>query len=205
MIKLIPTNDKFFDYFERISDVLVRASEHFSHSLDNDAQKLAETITTFEHQGDEITHETMDLMHASFITPLERPDIRRLILSLDNVLDSLDDAARRIALYKVGPVLPDVKSLAAVLVKATTSMRLAVHELRNMRKSKSISEHCIEVHHCEDEGDRIYHHALATLFQSSTDVMAAVKWKDIIEDMEKAIDDCQEVSEVIQGIVIENS
>src|SRR6185295_8092912 len=137
MFKLSLTNTKFFDNFDRASDVLVRAAEHFYRSLDNNFQHLAEQITAFEQQADEIAHETMETLHKSFITPLERTDIRRLTITLDDILDALDDAARRIALYEISSILPDVRSLAGVLVESTKEVQHAVHEIRQLRKSKS--------------------------------------------------------------------
>lgn len=207
MFKLTPTNTKFYDAFDRASDFLVRAATHFLESIQTDREPrlLAEELTTLEDQCDGVTHDTLSLLYSSFITPIERSDIRRLIITLDEVLDCLDDAARRIALYQVGAMLPDVRSLAMVLVKATKAVQAAVHEVRVLRKSKTIEEHCIEVHRCEDEGDRIYHHALGELFKSNMTPVEIVKWKDIIEDLENAIDACQDVSLVVEAIRLENS
>ncbi len=208
MFKLSPTNTKFYDYFDRASDVLVRASSHFLAAIDasSDPKMLAEEMTTLEHQCDEITHEALNLLHKSFITPLERGDIRRLSISLDDVLDCLDDATRRIALYDLNPAsLPTVRGLAQVLVKTTKAVQQAVHEIRFLRKSTSIQNHCIEVHRCEDEGDRMYQLALAGLFASGMEPLEVVKWKDIIEDLEDAIDACQDVSLVIEAIILEHS
>jgi predicted phosphate transport protein (TIGR00153 family) len=207
MLKLNPTNTKFYDLFDQVSDVLVRAAEHFHKSLGDSARlaQLAEEVSVFEHESDEITHETMNLLHKSFITPLERTDIRRLAITMDDVLDALDDAARRMALYEIGEIIPEARNLAAVLVKSTKAVQLAVHEIRNLRKSPAIRQHCIEVHQHEDEGDRLYHNALGGLFKSGLDPLTVVKWKDIIEDLEHAIDSCQDVAVVIDGIVLENS
>lgn len=207
MFKLTPTNTEFYDFFDRISDVLVRAAEHFHGAMApfSNPQKLAAEIKEMEHQGDSITHDTMALLHKSFITPLERSDIRRLIGSLDDVLDALDDAASLMALYEIDQPLPEVRDLAAVLVEATKGVRLAVHELRNLRKSNAILQLCLEIHQKEDAGDRIYDKTLARLFKSGMDPLAIVKWKDIIEDLENSIDCCQDVSVVVEGIVLENS
>ncbi len=205
MFKLSLTNTKFFDNFDRASDVLVRAAEHFYRSLDGNFQQLAEQITAFEQQADEIAHETMETLHKSFITPLERTDIRRLTITLDDILDALDDAARRIALYEIHAILPDVRNLAGILVESTKGVQQAVHEIRQLRKSRTIIEHCIEVHRLEDVGDRNYHQALANLFKSGLDATNIVKWKDIIEDLEHAIDACQDVAVVVEGIVLENT
>lgn len=206
-LKLTPTNTRFYDYFDRATDVLVGAAEHFLGALDHfgNAEQLAEKMTAFEHEGDDLTHETMELLHKTFITPLERADIRRLVVTLDDVLDALDDAARRIALYEIKTILPEVRELAKVLVAAAKAVQQAVHEVRYLRKRNGILPHCIEVHRLEDEGDRIYHHALAGLFKSGMDPLVVVQWKDVIEDLENAIDCCQEVSVVVEGIVLENA
>lgn len=208
MFKLSPTNTQFYDFFDRASDVLVRASAHFLAAIDAgaDPQLVAEEMTTMEHQCDEITHDALNLLHKSFITPLERGDIRRLSISLDDVLDCLDDATRRIALYKLNPsTMQAVRGLAQVLVKTTLAVQQAVHEIRNLRKSGSIRSHCIEVHRCEDEGDRMFQIALAGLFDSGMETLDVVKWKDIIEDLENAIDACQDVALVIEAIILEHS
>lgn len=208
MFKLSPTNTAFYDSFDKASDVLVRASAHFLAAIDAgaDPQLLAEEMTTMEHQCDEITHDALNLLHSSFITPLERGDIRRLSISLDDVLDCLDDATRRISLYGLNlSTQPQVRGLAQVLVKTTLAVQLAVHEIRNLRKSKSIRNHCIEVHRCEDEGDRMFQIALSSLFASNLEAIEIVKWKDIIEDLEDAIDACQDVSLVIEAIILEHS
>jgi predicted phosphate transport protein (TIGR00153 family) len=207
MFKLTPTNTQFYDFFDAATDVLVRATERFRAGLNPlvDPQQLAEEITALEHEGDELTHETMEMLHKTFITPLERADIRRLIVTLDDVLDALDDAARRLALYEIHVILPEVQDLAAVLVEASKAVQQAVHQLRFLRKRNGILQHCVEVHRLEDEGDRIYHQMLAGLFKSGMDPSMIIKWKDIIEDLENSIDSCQDVSVVVEGIVLENS
>lgn len=206
MFKLTPTNTRFYDFFDLATGILVQAAEHFSKSLENfgNAAQLAQEIKTYEHQGDEIAHETMALLHQSFITPLERSDIRRLIVTLDDVLDALDDAAQRIALYELKTILPDIRRLAGVLVQAAKGVQQAVREIRLIRKRHEILRHCIEVHRLEDEGDNIYHEALAGLFKSDLEPVTVVKWKDIIEELENAIDCCQDVANVVEGIVLEN-
>jgi uncharacterized protein Yka (UPF0111/DUF47 family) len=102
-------------------------------------------------------------------------------------------------------MLTTVRGLAQVLVKTTKAVQQAVHEIRNLRKSTSIREHCIEVHRCEDEGDRMFQLALSGLFSSGMDTLEIVKWKDIVEDLENAIDACQDVSLVIEAIILEHS
>lgn len=207
MFKFTPSNTRFFDHFDAASDVLVRAAEHFFEFLGRfDApQQCADELTRLEHEGDEITHRTMELLDKSFITPLERGDIRRLIMALDDVLDYVDDAARRIALYEIREVRPDVRELARVLLDATKGVQAAVHKLRHLQRRDHIMDDCVAIHHLEDEGDRLHHDALARLFKSGLDPLSVIKWKDIIEDVEASIDSCQDVANVVEGIVLENA
>lgn len=207
MFKLTPSNDKFFDYFDAASDLLVAAASRFLDFLDHfeAVPQQADEMSRLEQEGDRITHETMGLLDKSFITPLERGDIRRLMMALDDVLDYLDDASRRIAIYEISEVRPDVRELASVLVRTTKGVQTAVHKLRKLRQKNGILEFCIQVHNLEDEGDRIHHDALARLFKSGLDPLSVIKWKDIIEDIEASIDSCQTVASVVEGIVLENA
>lgn len=208
MFKLIPTNHHFFDLFDRSTEILVSASERFAAFLENfeHPERHADEIKQFEHEADEVTHDAMELLHQSFITPLERPDIRRLIESLDDVLDFLDDAARRIVLYEIYEILPEAKDLARVLVESTRAVAQAVGALRRLnRQSKEILQYCIEIRRLENEGDRINHELIARLFKSHTEPFLVLKWKEIIDDIETAIDRCQDVANVVEGIVLENS
>jgi uncharacterized protein Yka (UPF0111/DUF47 family) len=207
MLSFTPKNPKFYDYFDAATDVLVRAAQRFVEFLDNfsDSAVHAQQIKDLEHEGDDIAHETMGLLHQSFITPLERGDIRRLIMAIDDVLDFLDDGVNHIALYEIKEILPPLKNMAQVLLSAVQDVQKAVHELRNIRRRNEILNYCIEIHHKEDEGDRIYLETLSWLFKSGLDPLSVIKWKDIIDDIEKSIDCCQDVANVLEGIVLENS
>jgi predicted phosphate transport protein (TIGR00153 family) len=186
---------------------MVRAAERFHAFLANfeHPERHADEIKRLEHEADETTHEAMELLHSSFITPIERGDIRRLIERLDDVLDFMDDAARRIVLYEITEVLPEALDLAKVLVDATREVRNAVHDLRILRKKNDLMQHCIEIRRLENEGDHINHEAIARLFKSKLEPFTVLKWKEIIIDIETAIDRCQDVANVVEGIVLENT
>ncbi len=206
MFKLIPSNNKFYDHFERGAEILVTASSRFAAFLNKfeHVERHAEEIKSLEHEADENTHEAMELLHQSFITPLERGDIRRLIETQDDVIDLLDDAARSIELYEITEVLPEVKDLIQVLVDAAKSVQAAIRQLRVIKKKNDIMQLCIDIRRLENEGDRINHELLARLFKSGMNPLDVLKWKEIVDDIESAIDGCQDVANVLEGIVLEN-
>jgi uncharacterized protein len=208
MFNFLPRNTKFFDYFDRDTEVLVRTAECFCHFLESSADPKGSSakLKELEHEADRLTHEAMELLHRSFITPLERGDLRRLILALDEIVDYLDDAARRIALYEVGTILPQVCAMGKVLVDLARSVQAAVHDLRNLRKKNNrVLEHCIEIQRLENLGDHLHHIALATIFKTGLDPLLVMKWKEIVDLIELAMDAAEEVAHVIEGIVLENA
>lgn len=208
MFKLLPTNTKFYDHFDRTTEILVAAAERFSAFLDNyeHPKRHADEIKSLEHEADENTHAGMELLHQSFITPIERGDIRRLIETLDDIVDFMDDAARRFVLYDITEVLPEARDLVKVLLAATKEVQAAVGKVRWLRKrTAEILQHCVEIRRLENEGDLINHELLARLFKSKMDPLSVLKWKEIIIDIENSIDRCQDVANVVEGIVLENS
>ncbi|MEN6558529.1 MAG: DUF47 family protein [Thermoguttaceae bacterium] len=207
MFRCLPQNPQFFDLFDRDTDVIVRASEAFCRFLESsgDPQENSKILKDLEHEADKATHEAMRLLHRTFITPLERGDLRRLILALDEIVDYLDDAARRIALYQVGPILPEACAMAKVAVDLARAVQAAVHDLRNLRKQNRVVEHCIEIQRLENLGDHLHHIALASIFKNGMDPLLVIKWKEIIDLIELAMDAAEEVAHVIEGIVLENA
>jgi uncharacterized protein Yka (UPF0111/DUF47 family) len=207
MFNFLPRNTKFFDYFDRDTDVLVRAAEEFCRFLESsgDLKDHSKRLKDLEHEADRVTHEAMELLHRSFITPLERGDLRRLILALDEVVDYLDDAARRIAIYEVGPILPEVCAMGKLVVDLARAVQAAVHDLRNLRKKNNhVLDSCIEIQRLENLGDHLHHIALASIFKTGMDPLLVMKWKEIIDLIELAMDAAEEVAHVIEGIVLEN-
>jgi uncharacterized protein len=207
MFNFLPRNTKFFAYFDRGTDVLVRCAEEFCHTLEcfENPKEHSIKLKELEHEADNITHEAMSLLHRSFITPLERGDLRRLILAMDEVVDYMDDAVRRMALYEVDSVLPEVCAMGKVMVDLARAVRDAVHDLRNVRKKNSILQYCIEIQRLEGVGDHLHHIALSSLFKNYQDPLVVIKWKEIIDLIEMAMDSAEEVAHVIEGIVLENA
>jgi uncharacterized protein len=207
MFNFLPRNTQFFDYFDRDAEILVRCAEQFQQTLEcfDNPREHSKKLKALEHEADNITHEAMSLLHRSFITPLERGDLRRLILALDDVVDYIDDAVRRMALYEVESILPEVCAMGKVMVDLARAVRDAVHELRNVRKKNQILKHCIEIQRLEGVGDHLHHIALSSLFKNGMEPLQVIKWKEIIDLIETAMDSAEEVAHVIEGIVLENA
>jgi uncharacterized protein len=207
MFNFLPRNNKFFAYFDRDADLLVRCAEEFCRTLEcfDNPREHSKKLKELEHEGDNITHEAMSLLHRSFITPLERGDLRRLILALDEVVDYIDDAVRRMALYEVKEILPEVCAMGKVMVDLACAVRDAVHDLQNVRKKNNILRHCIEIQRLEGVGDHLHHIALSSLFKNDMDPLLVIQWKEIIDLIETAMDSAEEVAHVIEGIVLENA
>ncbi|MHB1033176.1 MAG: DUF47 domain-containing protein [Pirellulales bacterium] len=207
MFKFSSKKTKFFDYFDRDADILVRAAECFAHSLEHyeNPKQHSVQLKELEHEADEVTHEALALLHRSFITPLERGDLRRLIMALDDVVDLIDDAGRRFALYEITSVLPEVRAMGRVVVEIARAVRTAVVDIRNLHKKNHILQHCIEIQRLENEGDHLHHVALTALFKTGMDPLLVIQWKEIIDLIETALDRAEDVADVIEGVVLENA
>ncbi|MBV8881428.1 MAG: DUF47 domain-containing protein, partial [Planctomycetaceae bacterium] len=188
MFSIIPKEMIFFDLFEEAAKNAHEGALALSALLDdytNVAEKVKK-IKDIEHAGDKITHTTIEKLNQTFITPIDREDIHRLISRIDDILDMIDTAVNRMFLYKVDKPTDDAKALARVLVKATKIITELLPKMRSMKLSSSLLQHCIEIHTAENEGDRIEQHALASLFENGHDPIYVIKWKDIYEELEAA-------------------
>jgi predicted phosphate transport protein (TIGR00153 family) len=207
MFSLIPKEMIFFDLFEEAAKnahqgalALVDLLEDFRN-----VPEKVKKIKDIEHAGDKITHTTIEKLNQTFITPIDREDIHELICRIDDIIDLIDTAVARMNLYKIDKPTEDAKALAKVLVKATKIIMELLPKMRNLRLSSSLLQDCIEIHTQENEGDRIEQHALASLFENGHDPIFVIKWKDIYEELEAATDRCEDVANVIEGIVLKNA
>jgi len=207
MFKLTPTNNRFYDLFDRAAELQVRAAAQFLDLLENfsDLARRAEEIKRVEHELDEVVHETMKLLHSSFITPIERGDIRRLVQGLDSVADGINAATSRLVLYEIAEIYPSLQSLARVLLDSCRAVQGAVGRLRRTPKLEEMLPLCVEIHRLEDQADQIYREALASLFKGGGDPLLVIKWKEICEFVESATDCCEDVADMVEVIVLENA
>ena len=165
----------------------------------------AQRIKEIEHEADVVTHQCVAALHKTFVTPIDRNDIHRLISHMDDVIDLVDAAAERIMLYELDTMWQGLKDLADVLVRATESLEQAVQGLRDLRHPDVIRERCIDVNRLENEADAVLRNALAALFRKEKDPILIIKWKEIYEILESATDRCEDVANVIEGVALEQS
>jgi uncharacterized protein len=203
--KFLRGNDhEFFDLFERAGANIVRAAELLDEMLGGfpDSRGLAQEIRVCEHEGDQITHEVIRRLNQTFVTPIDREDILQLASSLDDIVDYVEEVADYLGLYKIDAPMVQAQRLAHVLSQATRQISLAMPLVRGF---KDISEHIVEVHRLENEGDRTVREAIASLFEAGIDPMVVIRWKDIFERLENAIDSTEHAAYILEGIVIKNA
>lgn len=206
MVRFLPKEEKFFDHFDSASEAMIRGIrllKEMMRDLSN-AEEKARQIKDVEHEADHITHETVSGLHKTFITPIDRESIYALITKMDDVLDLIDSTSERVLLYKIKTSTPESMALIEVLEKAVEQVAKGISGLRDLKNSNSILSICIEINRLENEGDRTFRNALSVLFSSSYDPIEIIKWKDVYETLEEAIDRCEDVANVLEGIVVEN-
>lgn len=207
MFSLLPKEDVFFDLFERAAANAHECTLALAELLErfDDLDARMRRVKELEHIGDELTHEVIDRMNRTFITPLDREDMHELACRLDDILDRVDTAVDRICLFKIQKPLPESKELARCLVRSTALIREMIPGLRKITSPEELRHKVREVHRLEAEADGIERQALMHLFEDNPDAIYVIKWKNIIEVLESATDKCEDVANVIEGIVLKNA
>lgn len=204
---LTPKGSEFFDLFDQLAACAAEAAEAFLEMVEDfgDAPAKAQRIRRTEHHADDITHSAIEKLHTTFVTPLDREQIHTLVSRMDDVIDLLDCSARRLILYGVRETTAEVRQMARVLRDATLAIQKAVGGLRNLKSAPEIREHCVQINKLENDGDALRDATVAKLFREQTDAIEILKWKEIYEDIEEAIDRCEDVANVIEGVLLENA
>ena len=204
--RFFPSEGKgFFELFERHADRTVEAARLLLAMLQNPVNTgdQARRIKELEHEGDVITHRAVEMLHSTFVTPIDRGDIHRLISRLDDVLDLVDSSAERIWLYAIDTTDRDACDLAEVLLNAVIQVRRAMQGLRNLKDRDALLQVCMEINSYENAGDTLLRRAVARLFRERHDPLFVIKWKDIYEFIEDAIDRCEDIANVVEGVALE--
>lgn len=205
-MRFIPREEKFFDLFEELAAKIDEGAKFFLEMAGNYEYSGANIarLKQIEHEADIITHTTYEKMHKTFLTPLDREDIYDLVNKMDSVIDMIEAAAMRMNLYKVQKPSSSVIELAEILVKAVTKIKIIVHAMRDMKNARLILDACVEINTLENDGDVVLRTTIAQLFDSEKDVFELIKWKEIFERLEEAIDICEDVSNIAEGIVLKH-
>jgi predicted phosphate transport protein (TIGR00153 family) len=195
---------QYFDLFEAAATNVVRAAELLEEMLQNwpDSASLTRDILVCEQDGDRITHDLIQRLNQTFVTPIDREDILDLASALDDVVDYTEEVADFLGLYKIEAPMEQAQRLAEILVHSTRQITQAMPRLRDFQ---DISHFTIEIHRLENDGDRVTREAIAALFDHGIDPMTVIRWKDIYERLEAAIDACEHVANILGGIVIKNA
>ncbi len=207
MFSIIPRNLAFFDLFEKAAAVLIKAAETYAElarDYENRDDYVAR-IRQLEHDGDDIAHRTFDRLDQSFITPFDREDIQTLMVRMDDVVDEIDAAAKRLTLYRIVEPTPAFIKQTDILLRACRLTGQAVTHLRNIRKPNGLHDKLVEIHYLENVGDDNNHAALAELFENNRDPLLVMKWKEIYELTERAIDRCEDIANIIRGIILKHA
>jgi predicted phosphate transport protein (TIGR00153 family) len=200
-LRLIPREESFFDLFEQMARKVQEGAEELLDLLKNysDLDRKVGRVLDIEHEGDEITHEVMRRLNTTFVTPFDREDIHHLASNLDDVLDHIEAAAEYLQLHKISEPLPQMIKLADTLAGAA---QMTAQAMPGLRKMRGLEEYWVEINRLENEGDRSYRRTIAELFSGDYKAMDVLKFKDIIEEIETAIDRLEDVANTLETIVL---
>ena len=201
--RLIPREEKFYDDFKMMADQLRQGARLLESmfAVDPPIADKAHEIKEVEHQCDFLTHEIIQRLNKTFVTPIDREDIHELAKSLDDVMDAIDSAAALIPLYRIDKVRPGARELTRVIVQQTDELRTAVEALE---KRKGVLDRAIEINRLENEADRIHKTAVGQLFDEEKDPIAVLKWKEIFDVLEEATDACEDVANLLENVVVKH-
>jgi predicted phosphate transport protein (TIGR00153 family) len=201
---LVPRDRVFFDLFNEAGQNTLRASRMLQQMLHTwpDDSGLAREILLAEQEGDRITHDIVQRVNTTFVTPIDGEDIYSLATQVDDIVDFIEETADFMGLYKIEAPMEQAQAMGDVLVKSCEELAIVLAELRGF---EGLQQHWIEIHRLENDGDRLYRDAVAALFANGIDPMVVIRWKDIFTVLERAIDATETAAHIIEGIVIKNA
>ena len=205
--RLMPTEGKFFDLFIQHGELCVKGGKELVSLMTNfdDLEHRVHAIETIEKQADKVTHSTLELLHKTFITPLDRDDIHKLITRMDDILDLMEDVGQTIWLYDIKQITPEAKRLAELCQTCCEKVLASVSLLSNMNNAREILNICAEIDRLESDADHVMRAAMSKLFREEPDVRNLIKLKAIYEILETVTDRCEDVANIVEGIIVENA
>jgi predicted phosphate transport protein (TIGR00153 family) len=201
--RLIPREEKFYDDFLALADELQKGSKLLEDMLAPDSPEWgkADEIKEVEHKCDSLTHEILQRLNRTFVTPLDREDIHALARSLDDVMDAIDASAGVVRLYKLTSVRFGARELAQIITASVSQLRLALVALA---RHKGLIAHAIEINRLENEADRVHQQAVGTLFEDERDPIVVIKWKETLDFLENATDRCEDAANVLETVMVKH-
>ena len=201
---LVPKDNVFFDLFNRSAQNAVRSAQLLLEMLEGwpGTEGLAREILLAEQEGDKITHDLIQRLNSTFVTPIDSEDILGLASALDDIVDYIEETSDFMVLYKIEAPMQQAVEMAEVLVRSSEQVALAVENLRGF---KNLDQYLIEIHRLENEGDRLFRDAVASLFANGIDPMVVIRWKDLFGVLERAVDATESAAHILEGIAIKNA
>ena len=205
--RFLPRETSFFDFFEQHAALTIEGTKEFLSLVTTGTNIAAKCrrISDIEHETDTITHRCVEALHKTFITPIDRDSIHRLITRMDDVMDYVEAAAERIELYELTTMTSDVRDLADVLHRSALQVEAAVRGLRKLDDPQATLKLCIDINRLENEADATLRRSVARLFKEEKDPIVVIKWKEIYENLENASDRCEDVANIIEGVILEHA
>jgi predicted phosphate transport protein (TIGR00153 family) len=202
--RLIPREERFYDDFVVLADQIHRGAGILEDMLkpEKPIWDKADEIKEVEHKCDFLTHEIIQRLHRTFVTPIDREDIHALARSLDDVMDAIDDSAAIIRLYQIERVRPDARELTRIIGSSTEQVVCAMKALGGRQ---GVADCAVEINRLENEADRAHQTAVRRLFEDERDPVAIIKWKEILDFLEEATDRCEDVANVLEGVVVKHA
>ncbi len=204
-MRLLPREEEFFDLFVEVADRNKEAAQLLRDLFDAPPERrmpIVERIKRLEHEADQVTHEVVNRLDRTFITPLDREDIHQLASDLDDVMDVMDGTARRAQIFHIGAAPAGARQLAEVIQRMVSVLAEGVGRLK---KGDDVMKYCVEAKKLEEEGDAIYHEVLGQLFEREKDALEVIKWKEIYDNLERTLDEAEDVANVLESITLKHA
>jgi len=203
-VRLLPRDEEFFDLFVQVADRNKEAAQLLRDLFDVAPERrtpIVERIKRLEHEADQVTHEVVNRLDRTFITPLDREDIHQLASDLDDVMDVMDGTARRAQIFHLGVAPAGVRQLTEVIQRMVTVLAEGVGRLK---QGDDVMKYCVEAKKLEEEGDAIYNEVLGQLFEREKDALEVIKWKEIYDNLERTLDEAEDVANVLESITLKH-
>lgn len=206
-IRFIPKEEKFFELFNQQAENVVEGAKLLKDLADSytDTDKKRMLIEKCENNGDEITHKIIEKLNLSFITPMDREDIHALASAMDDIIDLINATSQRMHLYAIESITEDAKQLANIILRASEETMELIKNMDNLKNVSAMKCRWIEINRLENEGDVVSRTAIANLFKNESNPIEVIKWKELYEFLEKAIDKCEDAGNIVESVVLKNT